>query len=573
MTTPRETNNSEAPAARCPTEILQEESRIAALGEALFSAGSAAERERLERIMDLLPCYVALIDENYRVLYHNAVFAEYFGAPGDRPCYAVMRGLEKPCFFCPPITMSLKSLGRASVTEWAHQGSRQTFRVHSHPFTDSGGTPCVLEAGFNVTANVQVQQALELSEKSYRAITDNLTIGIALLDPELRVRIGNTRLSQWFGEGFRLDRRICGLLRCGGNWAAAEELGEFCPDCPFKSSPKDGQGYEKEFSIVFQDGTKRNMRVVACPVMSGKGHPGKLRATILMLEDITNRLRVNQQLQQARKLEAMNTLAGGIAHEINQPLSALHLYASGLQMLLEKPGELPQEITQERLALIMREADKIRGIIAHMRSLVTREGRVELGAVSLQRAVESVRGLMQQQLEACGAQLVAEMSEFLPLVQANELQLEQVLVNLLSNAIHAVSGRKDRQALIRVRAYLMPETEYVRLEVADSGPGLPPTGERIFDPFYTTREGHEGMGLGLSIVHGLVSLWGGEISAASHHPDLGGAVFYVDLHMAAENTNARRAVTAPEAPSQSGPDTRAASSVPPASKVEGENLP
>jgi len=528
------------------TKSRDAEDQIAALGEALSAAGSVDERERLGRIMDLLPCYVALIDENYRVLYHNAVFAEYFGVPGDRPCYKVLRGLETPCFFCPPLK-SLKGRGRASVTEWVHPESRHAFRVHSHPFTDLDGTACILEAGFNVTANVRVQQALDLSEKSYRAITDNLTIGIALLDPELRIKTGNTRLSQWFGEGFRLDRRICGLLRCGSNWAAAE-LGEFCPNCPFKDSLEDGQGHEKEFSVLFRDGTERNMRMVTCPVMSGKGQSGRLRAMILMLEDITNRLRVNQQLQQARKLEAMNTLAGGIAHEINQPLSALHLYAGGLQMLLEKQNELPQATIQERLSLIMREADKIRSIISHMRSLATREGRVELDPVSLSKAVESVGRLMQQQLEAYGVELVVEIPEFLPLVQANDIQLEQVLVNLLSNAIHVMGRKSDKKGgqrhCIRIRAYLVPETGRIRLEVADSGPGLPPGGERIFDPFFTTKERHEGMGLGLSIAHGLVSLWGGEISAAPRHPDLGGAVFYVDLYMAAENPDAARVIEA-----------------------------
>lgn len=112
--------------------------------------------------------------------------------------------------------------------------------------------------------------------------------------------------------------------------------------------------------MVFQDGKEHIVRLVTCPVKSGK-HSGKahvVRALIVMLEDITARLRMSQQLQRARKLEAASALAGGIAHEINQPLSALHLYASGLQMLMEKQGKLPPETTQERLSLIMAEAWK-----------------------------------------------------------------------------------------------------------------------------------------------------------------------------------------------------------------------
>ncbi len=521
-------------------EARREEARIAALGEA-FAAADRPERERLERIMDLLPCYVTLIDENHRILYHNAAFEEYFGKPNARPCYAVMRGLETPCFFCPPLKI-LKGRKRPGVSEWVHPDNRRVFRVHSYPFTDSNGADCVLGVGFNITDSMRVQQALDLSEQSYRAITDNLTIGIALLDPELRIKAGNTRLSQWFVEAFRLDSRICALLRCGADWAAAQQGGKLCPDCPFKASFKDGQGHEKEFSALLPEGRERSLRMVTCPVLSGKGQNGRVRAMILMLEDITNRLHVNQQLQRARKLEAMNTLAGGIAHEINQPLSALHLYASGLQMLLEKSGDLPQETTQERLGLIMREADKIRSIISNMRSLVTREGRVELLPVSLAKAVRHAYEVMRRQFAGRGIAFTAEIPDFLPLVLANAIQLEQVLINLFSNSMHAMESEaardNGRSPRIRVRAYIVPESGRVRLEVADSGPGLPSSAERIFDPFFTTKEGHEGMGLGLSIVHGLISLWGGEISAIARHPDLGGAVFYADMHMAAENPEA-----------------------------------
>lgn len=280
------------------------------------------------------------------------------------------------------------------------------------------------------------------------------------------------------------------------------------------------------------------MRLVTCPVMPGKSRSKKpqVRAIIMMLEDITNRLRVNQQLQRARKLEAMNTLAGGIAHEINQPLSALHLYAGGLQMLLEKQRELPPETTRERLHLIMKEADKIRSIITHMRSLVMREKPAPLGAVSLEAGVRNVMAVMGHQFVARGVKALLDVPPGLPPVRANDVQLEQVLVNLLANALHAIDGDQAKggreRRIVLIRARPAPETGGVRLEVADSGPGLGKGSEQIFDPFFTTKERHEGMGLGLSIVHGLVSLWGGEISAVARHSELGGAAFYIDLKLA-----------------------------------------
>jgi signal transduction histidine kinase len=432
--------------------------------------------------------------------------------------------------------MDCLGTGGTSVMEWVHPGSGHAFRVYSYPFSDEG-VPCVLETGFNITASLRVQQALDLSEQSYRAITDNLSIGIALVDPKLRIKTGNIRLNQWFAEGFRLDRRVCELLQCGESWAL--ETAEGCADCPFKAALADGASHEKELAVTFEDGRERTLRLVTCPVKPGKpvSRKPKVRALIMMLEDITNRLRVNQQLQRARKLEAMSTLAGGIAHEINQPLSALHLYASGLQMLLEKQGKLSPETTRERLSLIMREADKIRGIISHMRALVMQEGRVPLAAVSLAAVVNNVLAIMRHQTGVRDVTIHLDLPENLPPVRSNALQLEQVLVNLLTNALHALdAGGTDHEhganRDILLRATVLQENDRVRLEVADSGPGLPVGSERIFDPFYTTKERHMGMGLGLSIAHGLVSLWGGEISAVQRHPRLGGAAFYLDFHQA-----------------------------------------
>lgn len=510
----------------------EEAQQAEALAKALGSA-DAGERGRLRRILDLLPCYVALIDENRKIIFHNKAFETFFGTPDGRTCHEMLRGRDSVCPQC--LSPAIRKNKGSMIMEWAPSSTGNAFRVHVFPFAGEDGSPCILEVGFNITASLRMQQALDLSEQSYRAITDNLSIGIALLDGKLRIKAGNIRLSQWFEEGFRKDRRICALLRCGEQYQRAENDPDFtCPECPFLASFTDGLGHEKEMTVTVHAENERVMRLVTCPVKprAGRSAKGQVRAVILMLEDITNRLRVTQQLQRARKLEAMGTLAGGIAHEINQPLSALHLYAGGLQMLLEKENNLPQKTTRERLTLIMGEADKIRSIISHMRSLVLQEDPAPVAGVSLAAAVDNVLGIMKHQFETSGLHAEVDVPPTLPLVRSNDVQLEQVLVNLLANAKHAVSAARGAglaQPMVRIRAYRLPENGRIRLEVADNGPGLPKGGERIFDPFFTTKERHEGMGLGLSIVHGLVSLWDGEISASPRHPDMGGAAFYIDL--------------------------------------------
>ncbi len=569
---------------------------------AALAGASHADRERLARIVNLLPCYVVLVDKDHRIRFYNKAFEQFFGNAEGQNCHCLLRGQQEPCRFCPP--MDVINSRSSSVMEWVHPRTKHAFRVYSYPFEEPGGPKLVLKVGFNITASVRVQQALDLSEQSYRVITDNLSIGIALLDPQLRVKAGNSRLAQWFGQNFIRDRRVCEALRCpgyqpleapppgeagghadkaGGPGAAGEAVrgpsarvsgqaagprisavpgnsggrsggtggeqpsrasgqtarersaqaaGGFasCDDCPFTAAVRDGASHEKEFAVTFQDGAERTVRMVACPVAPRKGG---VRALIMMLEDITTRLQVNQQLQRARKIEAMGTLAGGIAHEINQPLSALHLYASGLQMLMEK-GEPSRDTLQERLSLIMHEAEKIRSIITHMRALVMREGQVPVGPVSLRQALMNAISIMENQFATRDVTVQFVIPPALPLVRSNAVQLEQVLVNLLGNAVHALasSGSSPGGRIISVIATRKEGGRRVRIEVADSGPGLPKGSERIFDPFYTTKERHQGMGLGLSIVHGLVRSWGGEVSALPRHPLLGGAAFYVELDAA-----------------------------------------
>ncbi|MDR2077001.1 MAG: histidine kinase [Desulfovibrio sp.] len=506
----------------------EQQAQSSMLAEAL--AGTAPrERARLARIVDFLPCYVVLVGLDHRIHFSNRAFEEFFGPVNNRPCYAALRGREEPCAYCAALDALIDN--SACVSEWNHHKSKHAFRVYSYPFEETDGSRLALKVGFNITSANRVQQALDLSEQSYRVITDNLSIGVALLSPDLRVRASNSRLTAWFGHKMDQEERVCDVLHCPSYSETLARTGGFCATCPFQTAAQDKVVGESEFPIVLQDGGERMMRLVACPVAPRRG---TVRALIMMLEDITQRLRVTQQLQRARKLEAMGTLAGGIAHEINQPLSALHLYASGLQMLLDRPGDVSPETTRERLSLIMREAERIRGIITHMRALVMREGTPPLEPVSLAQATAGALALMRQQILDRGITTRVEVPDSLPLVCANAGQMEQVLVNLMSNALHALDSSSARQTpkILLIRAREKDGGEKIQLEIADSGPGLPDGSERIFDPFYSKREGQQGMGLGLSIVHGFVTLWGGQVYVLPRHKELGGAGVFVDLRPA-----------------------------------------
>ncbi|MDR2160802.1 MAG: PAS domain-containing protein [Desulfovibrio sp.] len=499
----------------------------AGLAEAL--AGTNPEdRSRLARILNLLPCYVVLVGPDYRISFHNKAFAGFFGPVDGRPCYSVLRSRDAPCAYCPPLYSVADS--SSCVMEWTHHKSQHSFRVYTYPFEEAGNGLLALKVGFNITSVQRVRRALDLSEQSYRVITDSLSIGVALLAPDLRIQAGNSRLASWFGHKADKGERVCDILRCPSYAQTLSRSEGVCEGCPFQAAAREQVVREEEFPVVLEGSGERLMRLVACPVAPRRG---RVRALIMMLEDITRRRHITQQIQRARKLEAMGTLAGGIAHEINQPLSALHLYASGLQMLLDRREEVPPDVARERLSLIMREAERIRGIITHMRALVMQEGNPSLEPVSLRQAAAGALALVRSQLQDQGIAVRLEMPRSLPPVLSNAGQLEQVLVNLLGNAAHALGSPQARTPrTLLIRAGEKNGGEKILLEIADSGPGLPDGGERIFDPFFTSGETHKGMGLGLSIVHGFVTLWGGQVYAVAHHPELGGAGFFVDLRPA-----------------------------------------
>lgn len=484
------------------------------------------ERHRLQAIFDMLPCYVALLDSQHRVRFYNKAYKDLFGLSSCY-CYEAMQKLKAPCQSC----LAFDAWGRSQscVTEWVHPDKKDAFRSYSYPFSDVTGEKLLLQVGFSIGSNLRVRQALDLSESSFRTVTDNLSIGIAVVALDLSIIGGNARMEQWLSESFKRGRNLCQVLRCNGKHALPLIAGEYCPDCPFGLALRDRASHEKQVTVHFKSLGRRTVRLVACPIVD---HRGRVRAMASMLEDITKRLAVDKRLERMRELETIGTLAGGIAHEINQPLSALNLYTSGLQILLEKADSVDKGTINERLGLIMRESEKIRAIIANMRTLVMKGESAILEAVKVEPVCYDAIKTVQKQLDERKIQIEVEIPETLPLVISQRVQLEQVLVNLLSNAVHAIDavGEADKR-LIKIVGEYSQSADKVVLTIADSGVGLPQDSGRITDPFYSASR-VQGMGLGLTIVSGFITQWGGELSAKARNGLLEGACFYMSLKVA-----------------------------------------
>ncbi|HEX8853102.1 MAG TPA: ATP-binding protein, partial [Pyrinomonadaceae bacterium] len=228
---------------------------------------------------------------------------------------------------------------------------------------------------------------------------------------------------------------------------------------------------------------------------------------LVVLEDVTSRVRLEEQFQQREKLSSIGQLAAGVAHEINTPLTGVSSYT---QMLL---GMLPEtDPKHSLLQKIRRQTDRASGIVSNLLNFSRTGGATEFTEVDINRVLEDTLQLLEPQLRHSRIDLVRDYAEDLPTAFANAGKLQQVFTNLLLNARDAIpdSGR------ITLRTKGREEDGEVIIEVADDGIGIAPENvARIYDPFFTTKGVGRGTGLGLAVSYGIVQEHSGHISVES----------------------------------------------------------
>jgi C4-dicarboxylate-specific signal transduction histidine kinase len=229
----------------------------------------------------------------------------------------------------------------------------------------------------------------------------------------------------------------------------------------------------------------------------------------LELQKAFQRLETTQEaLVQSAKLASLGELSSGIAHELNQPLQAIMGFSQELQHL-EKLSPTGTEF----LETIVGASKKMAEIIRSLRSFARQAGE-EVSETAVDQAVQEAVKLMNHQLMQKGIAVEVKADANLPLVTANPIQLEQVMMNLISNARDAIEHAKRTNGKIVVQ--ISNRNENILVKVSDNGCGMDPiTKEKIFDPFFTTKEVGQGTGLGMSISYGILKKIKAEIKVDS----------------------------------------------------------
>lgn len=252
--------------------------------------------------------------------------------------------------------------------------------------------------------------------------------------------------------------------------------------------------------------------------------------TVLVLaRDITSEREMRARLAETERLAATGELVAGVAHEVNNPLSSISAYA---QLLLRDP-RLTDADHRESIEVIRAETTRASQVVKDLLAFARRsEPRRE--AADLTDVVERTLRLRGYQLTASDVHVRLELAPDLPPVVGDARQLQQVVLNLVTNAIQAMAPAGRGTLRLTTRSAATPQGAAVQLEIADTGPGIPPElRARVFEPFFTTKPEGEGTGLGLSVSYGIVAAHGGTLALAESSS--GGTTFVVTLPAGGEH--------------------------------------
>ncbi len=246
---------------------------------------------------------------------------------------------------------------------------------------------------------------------------------------------------------------------------------------------------------------------------------------------LKNKAIIEAKEAQARveKLSSLGSMAAGVSHEINQPLNSIKILSSGILYSLHKGGRFNPDDIRKVVEEISRQADRISSIINQMRSFIRRDNSARVPC-NVNDAVKQSLGLVGAQIMNHGVEVRQELSGNLPAVLVPPTALEEVLVNLLVNAMQALDKveRPEKQIIIRTRF-----EDGVVIEVADNGPGVSEEIlDKVFEPFVTTHTGGDNWGLGLSIAHAIITACNGNIDVKTGER---GTTFMIRIPAVAES--------------------------------------
>ncbi len=482
--------------------------------------------DTVRSILDFLPMGVYVVDGERRIQWANHRTRHRFCMEKDFPwgdphCYQSLFKRESPCADCP--AMRTLKTGRTEYEEIKseHQGELKYYLVTATPLRRdrSASQTLIIETIQDITDQKRADEALRRLDDINSAIINNAPVAIFTLDKSGKFISVNPALATLSGLGAQAEEKLLGFNWLENPYTVRSGLAERIRNCLA------GEPFElQDFPFTTYRGDRGQYIHVRGVPLKGKGD--KVEGMLCIIEDNTEKVKAQIQSIQDAKMSVIGRLMTGVAHELNNPLAAI---AANTELACDlfqnvKDGTVGKEEIEELreyLEVIEDQAFRCKNIIKDMIDLTKKDGfeALEIDLVAMLDELLEVLNLNKLKIR-----LVRDVPPDLPPVRGDINALKQCFLNILRNATDALESRDA--AVIRVRA--QHRDIGVRVEIEDNGVGIHDgLVDKIFEPFFSTKDTGKGVGLGLTLCYEFLKRMGAEIEVKSV---LGrGSVFVVTL--------------------------------------------
>ncbi len=473
------------------------------------------ERRFLYDVFDTLEDLVIVLDRDKRVTRANASFIRFVNAPSynavlGKTCVDLLAQTELSCDDPVATECDLEKIFQTGV--------EQTLVRHTPPPHEShweiirqplrsreGEITGILATWHKITDQILLKREVESAVQRFKSLVDAAHDMISIKDLEGRYILVNPITAETFHmkpDDF-LGKTASELLP--PETAQVVEMDD-------RKVLRSGEHMTFAETYVI-DGMDKHFNTVRFPL---RDYKGEISGICSIARDLSKEHELQQQLVQTTKLAALGNLAAGVAHEINNPLTGILAYAEDL---LEDPPDDPDDF-QEDMSVIIRETKRCRDIVRNLLDF-SRQDKPRFEEISPNRVVDQVIPLVEKLPQFRDIQIEKHPAHAPPLVRCDPRQLQQVMLNFMTNAAEAMNGKG--KILLRTR-YSRRRNECI-ISVEDNGPGIPENlVDKIFDPFFSTKGTN---GLGLAVSWGIIERHGGTVEVDMS--DNGGAIFNIML--------------------------------------------
>lgn len=453
-----------------------------------------------------VPCF--LIDENGQFVCANHLF---YDLVNDQP--ESYKGRDPYCLLAPRhaeqvrnIDKQLIATGGIASHEIEISGSdgapSQVVMKKSLLSDEDGGIIGILVALLEFSELNAIKTALQVSESEKQAILEGFPGILCLFDTNERLIWANEKVRELSAAPIG---KTCHELFC-----------RKCQPCQSCAVPKSlltgkSQSTIQQFEVQTCSGEERVYELTGTPV---RDNHGIIVSVVVIGRDITEKNRLEKQLRHTQKMEAIGTLAGGIAHDFNNVLTPIMGYSEIIRLKLMRDANA-DEMVLEYLDGILRAAKRAKSLVEQILTF-SRASEQKESLQHIQPVVKEALKLMRVTLPST-ITIEEDIEAQCGIVSVDPVQIHQILINLCTNSAHAMAGNHGTLTVKLERDRVDSNGQgWLKLTVADTGCGIPPeTLDRIFEPYFTTKEKSRGTGMGLALVHGIINRMGGRIEVES----------------------------------------------------------